>query len=334
MGTLQSESTLEHRKLQKLSPSRAKLFVQCPKRFYYETILELSAPSTIPTAKGTLAHHAFERVFDHPRSERDHDTAISYVRPAWDVMTDPLRSITETSSESPEWRIRKSNGLYREAVEENSIQEMKLLNSANEYINLFPQQPTHLLEEFLKETESLVSSWFKMETPSKFDPLERELYLLSEISGMQVHGYIDRLDLTKSKEGKNLYWISDYKTGKPPHQKYQDDAFFQLEVYALLVREHYGETPHMLRLIYVREGHPDYVLKRKVTKELLEKTRVKVKSIINGINKSYKNNNWLPKPQVLCGWCPFKPVCPAHNEENANLTVLEIASLTGTTKYN
>ena len=327
MATVTYQAT---KTLQKLSPSKAKLFMQCPKRFYYETILELSVPSTIPTARGTLAHHAFERIFDHPRMERSKEIAVSYVRPAWNTMVDPLKSLQLVEKDSPEYRIRELNGLYREAVEIGSTQERKLQKAALEYENLFPKQEVNIKENFLKETEDIVSSWFNMETPSKFDPLERELYLLSDIAGINVHGYIDRLDVTERKDGKKLYWISDYKTGKPPHAKYQDEAFFQLEVYALLVKEHYKETPHKLRLIYVREGNPEYVLTRNVTEDLLEKTRLKIKSVVAGIHKSTKNNNWQTKPQVLCGWCPFKSVCPAHNKNLADLTIEEIENLTGT----
>jgi len=60
--------------------------MQCPKLFYYKTILKLRTPSTEATTKGTLAHYAFEHIFDHPREERTAERAIPYVREHWEEL--------------------------------------------------------------------------------------------------------------------------------------------------------------------------------------------------------------------------------------------------------
>lgn len=314
----------------KLSPSRAKTFMQCPKRFYYETILALSTPETIATAKGTLAHHAFERIFDLERDERTPENAVSYVRPAWEMMLNPLVERASVDPSSIEFRLRDTNDCFRDKHEPGSKSESRILASAEGYLHLFPADRPNLVEEFLVETETVVRAWFAMETPSKFDPFERELYLFTETSGTTLHGFIDRLDKTVGKNGQDLYWISDYKTGKPPAPRYADEAFFQLEVYALLVQARFGVMPHKLRLIYVREGRPDAVLSRAVTPQMLTRTKAKVKAVVAAINKSAKTGVWEAKSQVLCGWCPFKPVCPAHNPGVSGLLPEEIARETGT----
>lgn len=72
----------------RLSPSRAKTFKQCPKKFFYTTICRWSEPNTFATAKGTLAHHAFEQIFDHPRGERTPEAAAAYVAPKWAELRD------------------------------------------------------------------------------------------------------------------------------------------------------------------------------------------------------------------------------------------------------
>lgn len=75
----------------RLSPSRAKTFKQCPKKFFYTTICRWTEPNTFATAKGTLAHHAFEQVFELPRGERTPDAAVGFVAPHWaELRNDPL----------------------------------------------------------------------------------------------------------------------------------------------------------------------------------------------------------------------------------------------------
>ena len=70
----------------RLSPSRLSDYVQCPKLFYYKTILKLKTPNTVATTKGTLAHYAFEHIFDIERGLRTPETAVGYVRTHWEEL--------------------------------------------------------------------------------------------------------------------------------------------------------------------------------------------------------------------------------------------------------
>ena len=69
---------------QRLSPSRTQDFLGCPAKFYFRSILKIPSEATEAQAKGTLAHAAFEHIFDHPRGERTPDVAVSYVAPEWE----------------------------------------------------------------------------------------------------------------------------------------------------------------------------------------------------------------------------------------------------------
>lgn len=302
---------VSHRLPSKLSPSRAKNFIQCPRLFYYTTICGIATPPTEATIKGTLCHHVFERVFDHPRPERTLEVARSYVEPAWAAMTHPLKSLSELSEGTPEFAIRQANGLFREAVDHGSDHEKRLTLDAAKTRETIESGAG--LTTLLEGAHQSVAGWFSMEDPTKFDPLERELYVSASVAGATVHGYIDRLDRTEGPDGSPLYWISDYKTGKPPAPRFQDEAFFQLEVYALLISETLGVTPHQLRLIYVREGRRDAILRRPVTDAVLKKTRMKLKTVWGSIQKAARTNTWEPKKQVLCNWCHFQDVCPEWN---------------------
>ena len=73
---------------ERLSPSRAKDYLQCPKLFYYKTIRKLRDPATIHTARGSLAHETLDRVFDQPKGQRGPETAVNLIGPAWQEMRD------------------------------------------------------------------------------------------------------------------------------------------------------------------------------------------------------------------------------------------------------
>jgi putative RecB family exonuclease len=308
----------------RLSPSRIKDFEQCPKLFHFK-LMGLSTPPTVATAKGTLAHYAFERIFDHPRSERTQETALSYVAPAWAMMTDPFKERTgeETVYETA---LRDSEKAWAEHQLDDASSRRRL-RDAGQYRTVVPAEEE---TEFLNTCEAAVRGWFRMENPSKFDPAEREFYVAAQIAGVDLHGYVDRLDRIVSEDGSTRYFVSDYKTGKPPSERFAGEAFFQLEVYALLVDRVLGVKTHQLRLIYVREGRPDAVLTRKVTPAVLKQTTAKLTRVWKDIQESHASGEWLTRKQTLCGWCNFQNACPAFEDGVAELTREEIAARTGT----
>ena len=332
VGTVESMTTTAATGLnipEKLSPSRAKTFMQCPKRFYYESILGLTTPQTLATAKGTLAHHAFERIFDHAREERTVDRAVAYIRPAWSMMINPVVPRESVVEGTPEFGLRSTNQGFTEDHEPGSKSEQRLLDSAKSYLDLFPTGDTAAIDAFLAETEDSVRGWFSMENPTKFDPHERELYLMAKIAGVTVHGFIDRLDRIEGSKGVR-WFVSDYKTGRPPKPQYADEAFFQLAVYALLVEEQMWVRVDQLRLLYVREGRPDAVLARPVTDQMLDATKKKLSAVSQGIKRAARLGEWEAKRNALCNWCPFMPVCPAHVPGLEGLLPEEVAARTGT----
>jgi putative RecB family exonuclease len=313
----------------KISPSRAKDFMQCPKLFYYKTILGLSTPQTAAAAKGTVAHHAFERIFDHERGGRGVEVAVNYVRAAWKMMIDPLVERDLLDRDSAEYRVREANECFRDKHEAGSRSERKLLDDAVTYRALF-DDGSQAEEGFLRSCEEAVRRWYGMENPERFDPTERELYVLAQVAGVTLHGYIDRLDKVIGPDGNAKWYISDFKTGKKPSERFQQEAFFQLEIYALCVEAHMGIRPHQLRLIYVNEGSPDGVLTRNVTAEGLDRTKSKVKAVWSAMQKAARSGVWEPRKQVLCDWCHFKNICPAFNEGMEGILPEEIARREGT----
>jgi putative RecB family exonuclease len=266
----------------RLSPSRLSDFMQCPKLFYFKTLLGLKDPATTHTAVGSLAHHAMEKVFDHPRPERTIDRALSYVRPHWDEV------------------------MSLEAAYEGLVADGKG-------------------DEIVATAESMVRAWFGVEDPTGFDPEGRELYVKAQAAGIEVHGFIDRLDKVVAADGSVKWMVSDYKTGKVPAARFQDKAFFAMNVYALLLHKQLGITVDRLRLIYVRNGSRDDVLRQPVTEASLVSTERKLAAIWSSISKSARSGCFEATTSVLCQWCHFQPECPAWAPELDGVPILDSA---------
>ena len=69
-------------------------------------------------------------------------------------------------------------------------------------------------------------------------------------SGLQLRGYIDRLDVAPSGDIR----IVDYKTGTAPPEAFEARALFQMKFYALVLWRAEGAVPRLLQLMYLGSG--------------------------------------------------------------------------------
>lgn len=175
--------------------------------------------------------------------------------------------------------------------------------------------PTIDLVQFRTDVEDLVRRYFSMEDPTKFDPAGQEIRVHGEVADMPIMGIIDRLDRVPQPDGSVRVFISDYKTGKLPKARYQDEAFFAMRVYALMLHQA-GERAHRLRLVYLKEGSRDAVLRFDVSDGDLDRTRTEVEKIVSGIRDAHQRDEWPTSVGPLCGWCDFKEICPAFAQDS------------------
>lgn len=298
----------------RISPSRAKDFAQCPRLFYYKTILGLTTPNTFATTKGTISHLVFERLFDHPREERTVDTALAYVGPAWQSMIEPLVERDSVELTSPDARIRDEAGLWRDVVAPGTLDEERLLARARDYREIAaPGSPTET--QLLTEVRAAVENYFTIERPWNFDPEGRELHLEATTLGVTLHGFIDRLDRYTTSAGEERWVISDYKTGKTPSPRFLDEAFFAMKVYAVLLLATQHVMPYSLRLVYVTADKSEAVKTMLVDQQLIDVTQRKMKALWSDIKRRARDERWDPKRSPLCPYCHFQNVCPAWNPE-------------------
>ncbi|CKN47023.1 recombinase B [Mycobacterium tuberculosis] len=169
---------------------------------------------------------------------------------------------------------------------------------------LDPGQPTQLLED----ARALVSGYYRLEDPTRFDPQCCEQRVEVELAdGTLLRGYIDRIDVAATGELR----VVDYKTGKAPpaaRALAEFKAMFQMKFYAVALFRSRGVPPTRLRLIYLADGQLlDYSPDRD---ELLrfEKTLM---AIWRAIQSAGETGDFRPNPSRLCDWCPHQQRCPA-----------------------
>ena len=300
-----------------LSPSRAKDYLQCPKLFWYKTIEGRRTLPTMATARGNLAHTALEHLFDHEPAERTAEVATAYIEPAWRVMTEPCVSKVGVDMASPEAAIRNSGALWLEDLEGDPVRAANLDRSAREHRNLAAAGSAEE-QMLLSDATKAVQNYFTFANPQAVEAVGRELHVEAVVDDVALHGFIDRVDRHVSADGTERVAIIDYKTGKPPRPAYENDAFFAMEVYALVLTEQSGRRPDTLRLLYLSQTTRERgVLTRPVTERSLETTRVKIRRLHAEIVESATHDVWETRKQRLCDWCDFQSECPAWSHAPA-----------------
>ena len=98
---------LEQPRLETLSPSRAGDFKTCPQLFKFRAVDRIPEPTSIYQARGTTAHLALQRLFDHPESQRTPDRLYDLFRAAWTEVRgeEEFEDLFESVEEEREWGL-------------------------------------------------------------------------------------------------------------------------------------------------------------------------------------------------------------------------------------
>src|SRR5206468_1604382 len=106
----------------------------------------------------------------------------------------------------------------------------------------------------LDEARALLSGYYRLEDPTRFDPQSCEQRVEVELAdGTLLRGFIDRIDVAPTGELR----VVDYKTGKAPPEARtlaEFKAMFQMKFYAVALLRSRGVLPTRLRLIYLSDG--------------------------------------------------------------------------------
>ena len=165
------------------------------------------------------------------------------------------------------------------------------------------------IADFKKQAFACMSNLFTLEDPTvtEFDGMEHEVN--AEVEGVRMKGYIDRFMFTD--EG---IIISDYKTGKVPDSRWnsEDDKFFQLLAYALMLEASDQEVTSKVQLLYLAKPVVHELAATPVKLSIAKGTIVETKE---GIDASSASGDFHCNVGKLCDWCFYKKTghCPAFN---------------------
>jgi putative RecB family exonuclease len=239
--------------------------MQCPLLYRFRVIDKLPSAPSAPAARGTLVHSVLERLFDLPADGRTIEAAATMVAPQWQAMLENEPELSELVDESDPAALA---GWFGGAV-------------------------------------ALIEKWFTLEDPTRLEPKERELYVETDLDGLTLRGYVDRLDLTATGEMR----VVDYKTGKAPMEQFEAKAWFQMKFYGLVLWRLHGQVPRMLQLVYL--GGDSKILRCCPDENELLAVERKIKALWKAIETAAETGDWQPRTSKLCDWCDHRALCPA-----------------------
>jgi putative RecB family exonuclease len=169
------------------------------------------------------------------------------------------------------------------------------------------------LGAWLAEARSLLTQYFRMENPRRLEPADREMLVETELaSGILLRGYVDRMDVAPNGAVR----VVDYKTGRSPNPRFQDEALFQMRFYALMLWRLNGTVPARLQLVYLGDG-------RTLTHDPVEEELVALERDLEGlwetISQAARTRTFTYRTSKLCSWCSFQSLCPAFGGEEPPL---------------
>jgi DNA helicase-2/ATP-dependent DNA helicase PcrA len=158
-------------------------------------------------------------------------------------------------------------------------------------------------QEYRKAGREQLEAFHKTYSAAPADVLYQEKPFELPLDGdVVVSGRMDQVN----RIGKDSIEILDYKTGKPRDEKSAAQDL-QLSVYALAAREILDVIPERLVLYNLMTNEP--VATTRDAKSL-EKTKQKIAEVAGLI----RAGEFPAKPGFSCGYCDFKPMCPAHEQ--------------------
>jgi putative RecB family exonuclease len=238
-------------------------------------------------ATGNLVHETLANIFELPEKQRRLDHAQHLFRELW----------------RKQRRSRRYGHLFGLSRPDDGSDDG---DEPREYADVERERAWGL-----RAFETL-RSYFELEDPSVISPVaceERVAVSLSSgtdsDSAIPLTGVMDRLDMA----GSGGLVVIDYKTGRSPGARWRDtpDLFFQLEMYALLLREA-GRPVDTLRLLYLGDGK---ALEKPVDVETLAATEATLRAHWSELLTACRDDTFEPTTSPYCDFCTHRSICHA-----------------------
>ena len=181
--------------------------------------------------------------------------------------------------------------------------------AAQEKLTLTPEEIT----TYARQGENIIKRFYAKNPAWNFNVVDLESRFEVVVEDPKTHethilaGIMDRID----KPTEDTYEIIDYKTSRKMQSQESADKDLQLSVYHLgLTRRWPHISPDQIKLSLYYLKHNEKITTTR-SAEALEQIKERILGIIHEIEERIKTNDFPPEPSVLCGWCGYKPICPA-----------------------
>ena len=231
-------------------------------------------------------------------------------------------SYIDKIKEPPAWHLHLGSFvhevleyLYKEDADNRTLDTLKTI-AADRWSNHGWAEKVEALEEkkgtipeFKRAAFDSMTNLWTLEDPTEteLDGMEHEV--LTTVEGVAMKGYIDRFIF--ADDGTVI--ISDYKTGSIPNPRFksEEDKFFQLLAYALMLEESDQETTSKVELLYLTQKAKHDL---SVTPVNLSVARGTIVETREAIEASCTTGEFHCNVTKLCDWCHYKKIgiCPAH----------------------
>ena len=160
------------------------------------------------------------------------------------------------------------------------------------------------VEEFHAGAEQLVRRYFELEDPNSVRVIGTELLLSVELGTLLLRGIIDRLELDDDGE----LVVTDYKTGRAPTVPPERSRMSGVHFYAFLVERVLGRRPARVQLLHLQEP---VAISTVPSEQSIKAMESRTRAIWTAVERACATEDFRPRPNRLCDFCSFKPLCPA-----------------------
>ena len=169
--------------------------------------------------------------------------------------------------------------------------------------------------EFQAEAAEMTQRLFLLEDPTQVNAVGLELRMETELAGTRLRGIIDRLELTADGE----LVVTDYKTGRPPSERYEQSKLGGVHFYSLLCERVLGRRPARVQLLFL--GKNPQVIVATPSDQSTRGLERRVGAIWSAVERACEHEDFRPKPGPLCNWCAFAKYCPTQGGDPAQAVV-------------
>ncbi len=161
-----------------------------------------------------------------------------------------------------------------------------------------------------------VEGYFQLVDPTQVDVVDRERDVQTSLEGVPFRGIVDLVD--RVPDGVR---VTDYKTGRPPGQRFVDSRLSQVWLYAAAL-ETVGDDVSEVRLLYLgetgsgRDDRKPTEIARPFDPDAVSAAVNEHSSTWDRIAEATATSRFEPTPGPLCSWCPYRDDCPEGQLEH------------------